>query len=129
MAILPNQEPPVSTSGTRTAAKADRHHRQWPQNQHDQMRQTRARQAACRPIIGPDPILALPATRKERSRLLIDGDWAGFQRNHSLVPCGTHLSARNYASSNAGLIPSDLWAEAPSSEPPRSTQDSPDRFC
>jgi hypothetical protein len=88
---------------------------QWRQNQHDKLRQTRARQAACRPLIGPDPILALPATRKERSRLL---RWRlGWLPAQPLpCPCGTHLTKKR-SFPQCPLIPSELWAELPT-EPP-----------
>ncbi|KAG2171654.1 hypothetical protein INT43_008034, partial [Umbelopsis isabellina] len=84
---------------------------QWRQDQHDRLCLVRARNAVCRPLIGPDPILALPAIRKERSRLL---RWRlGWLPAQPLAcPCGTHLT-KKLCFQQCPAIPDNLWPELP----------------
>jgi len=79
--------------------------------------------SGCRPTIGTDPILTVPATRRERSRLLRWrlGWLPGKPRECS---CGTdHVSRRHIM--ECPLIPAHLWDTLPL-PPPESTHNAVD---
>jgi hypothetical protein len=104
---------PLNTATFKTFLKTDR------QTLFDiyQDTTTKVLAKACRPTIGIDPVLYLPATRTDRSRLL---RWRmGWLpgKPHDCVCTSDRTSRRHFTKHECSAIPGNIWNEMPQPPP------------